>query len=875
MNLPTKFLTFRHVCQLGLPAFLLVSVCAAQTCLPWVEHLPNPISAPPGRRSLHAMAFDSNRNVTVAVGGEVLQANGNHPSLGDVWEWDGGDWVQQENVAGNLAFRFHKIAYDSGRDVMVLVEPDFSSNPDRIRTWERSGTPPYSWGIRNSTGGPPIRLNFGLAYDSNRGVTVLFGGMDSFGDTWEWDGNAWALKSSTGPSPGSGTAMAYDSDRNVTVLFRGGSTWEWDGTTWTLRSSTGPEARDGAVMTYDSDRGVSVLFGGGTLAVKAFADTWEWDGTTWTLRTSNGPTERGSTAMAFDSARGVCILYAGAGELDDTWEWDGTTWTLRTNTGPPVLFQHKLAYDNVADRVLLFGGLGPDIYQPRNHTLWESDGASWSRLGSFGPFGRSAPAVAFDNNRGVLVVFGGRASSGLMSDTWEWDGISWTQRAVSGPSARALGDMVFDSVRNVCVLFGGGTGNPIPLQDTWEWDGNSWTERIGLPRPANRAGHSMAFDNDRGVTVLHGGSGDGVSYHDTWEWNGVVWAVRSTVGPPGGGALAYHDALERTVFFGNFGSNPPSYFWTWDGAAWQEEVTSGPPQRNSHAMTYDSTRKVLVVYGGTSLASVSQQVTTWETVFDDPDADNVPDSCDNCPATPNSDQTDTDLDGLGDACDPPDATAGDDVCVGGANAGLPCGQNSDCPGGLCQLKNRFISTTLPGAAIAHGVRVNLVGLHFNSVAMPSNYNGTNRWVGAPALGVVDGVSPSFNAAKVECAFTSQDWSAVGQIHLYGDVIVPQSSYDVFVCSSAAGPCSSPLRIETAKFGDVVAPMNTTNFQDVNSIVAKFQGTPAGPSKTRSDLVGAVLNPANPINFQDVSACVSAFQSKAFKAVVTTPPATCP
>lgn len=224
---------------------------------------------------------------------------------------------------------------------------------------------------------------------------------------------------------------------------------------------------------------------------------------------------------------------------------------------------------------------------------------------------------------------------------------------------------------------------------------------------------------------------------------------------------------------------------------------------------------------------------------------------------------------------PPSPQFGNDTCVSGTNGGNPCTRDADCPGGACRLKNRYVSTTLPPAATAHGIQVRLTSLDANSVGTPGNYDGTDRWAGVPSIGINDGLSPPFNAAKVQCAFASADWSGVGLVHLYGDVVVPRSSYDVSICSSVAGPCSTPLPIDTARFGDVVTPVNTINFQDVNSIVAKFQGTPAGPSKTRTDLVSAVLNPANPINFQDVSACVAAFQSKAFKQVVATPPATCP
>src|SRR5215510_1708725 len=64
---------------------------------------------------------------------------------------------------------------------------------------------------------PGSRQDHATAYDSARGVTVLFGG---YGDgpwggdeTWEWDGNAWTQRVVSGPSRRSWHAMAYDSAR--------------------------------------------------------------------------------------------------------------------------------------------------------------------------------------------------------------------------------------------------------------------------------------------------------------------------------------------------------------------------------------------------------------------------------------------------------------------------------------------------------------------------------------------------------------------------------------------------------------------------------------------------------------------------------------
>jgi hypothetical protein len=55
----------------------------------------------------------------------------------------------------------------------------------------------------------------------------------------------------------------------------------------------------------------------------------------------------------------------------------------------------------------------------------------------------------------------------------------WTQRSNFGPSPRVFHALAYDSNRGRVVLFG---GNPDPNQanvffiDTWEWDGSYWTQ---------------------------------------------------------------------------------------------------------------------------------------------------------------------------------------------------------------------------------------------------------------------------------------------------------------------------------------------------------------------------------------------------------------
>ena len=168
-------------------------------------------------------------------------------------------------------------------------------------------------------------------------MTVLFGGVDASGylsDTWEWDGVDWTQRTpASAPSARAVHAMAYDSARGMTVLYGGHpsylqDTWEWDGVNWQQRSpSTVPSGRQAHAMAYDSARGVTVLFGGldgnGELG-----DTWEWAGVDWTQRTQDpAPLARRGHAMAYDSTQGVTVLFGGQYEdpsqnlLDDTWEY--------------------------------------------------------------------------------------------------------------------------------------------------------------------------------------------------------------------------------------------------------------------------------------------------------------------------------------------------------------------------------------------------------------------------------------------------------------------------------------------------------------------------------------------------------------------------
>lgn len=466
------------------------------------------------------------------------------------------------------------------------------------------------------------RYNHAMSYDSARGVTVLFGGYrygnydggDFIGETWEFDGTKWTLRSTVGPSPRFAHGMVYDSRRAVTVLFGGytdsqfdGETWEWDGCTWVLRSSAGPAPRFGHAMSYDSARGVTVLFGGRSGST-TFGSTWEWDGSTWTLRSTIGPSPRTTHGMAYDVNRGVTVLFGGSGN-GDTWEWNGITWTLRSASGPSARSLLAMSYDSLRAVTVLFGG----YHSTQSYgDTWEWNGSTWSLRSTGGPSPRSDHAMVYDIGRGESVLFAGvigtPPSQGaiVVADTWSWNGDIWTQRSPSPaiPSPRNRHAMAYDSSQNVTVLFGGNTGDSfLPSSETWEWNGTIWSLQSSSG-PAGRQRHAMAYDSSRNKTVMFGGSSDsGVANGETWEWDGSSWLFRTNVGPSPrwAHAMAYDADRGVTVLFGGRTEEFPNISdetWEWDGTVWTMRTATGPPPRLGHAMAYDSGRAVIVLTGG-------------------------------------------------------------------------------------------------------------------------------------------------------------------------------------------------------------------------------------------------------------------------------------
>jgi hypothetical protein len=435
-----------------------------------------------------------------------------------------------------------------------------------------------------------------MAYDPVRERTVLFDG-----DTWEWNGQAWAWRASSPTGWHEMTAMTWHAGRQrcVGLVMRAALTmelWEWDGSTWSQLAS--PHAPPMAwAMTYDWVRARLVAF----VMSNSLSETWEWDGSDWQrVLTAHAPSPR-TTSIAYDPLRQRTVLFGGfwrpsllGGDFyyDDTWEYDGTDWTLVSQGGPSPRYLHGMVFDWGRQCVLMHGGGRSLTYV---NDTWAWNGTAWIPVATPRvPLPRAGFGLAYDMARQRAVRCGGSDGVTDVFDTWELDPTDWVQTTEASPSLGSGTALAYDSTHSLLVLFGGSRSNG----ETWEWDGMQWQQmRVTSPaRPAARSYCTMAYDAARQRTVMCGGSNSQGWLTDTWTWDGSNW-VQMAASSPGGAyaTMTYDEARQRCVLWS--GST-----YEWDGVQWTQTSRGiGTPA----AITYDVARQNTVLVSGQRQLSTS------------------------------------------------------------------------------------------------------------------------------------------------------------------------------------------------------------------------------------------------------------------------------
>lgn len=506
----------------------------------------SPTTSPPAAAS-HVMTYHGGTNPGILL-----------VSSSGTWQYDGTTWTSR----GSAPSPYGGMAYATSRQLTYLMgTAGFSSAPPTY-TW--NGT---SWSTVAGVGTGFLPSGAALVYDPQRDALLAVGGglwigasgasptgQTSFGTFISGTSTvSWNVSGASFPGfvqTYTRGAVVYDNVRNTVVCFGGlandlGPVQEWDrlhelpssGSNWLLRSPSSPQLPTSRVytdMAFDAYNGRMVL-GPGQGPTGLQNDTWTFNGYTWTNHGASASlTPRTQPAICYASD-GIVLFGGGVYPTtyhNDTLRFSGSQWqpALVFGAPPPPRMGHDMVWASNWNRAVMFGGYDGSTLGDTWSMTTTFSVVQWTQMavqGSIPP--RQSHAMAFDQRRDRLVVFGGADANGqFLGDTWELApaafGWQWIQRTpAQSPPRRWQHKMDYDPARGVVVMTGG-YGNPqcgqycaSHLNDVWEYDGDTWTQRLpSTSLPPVREGAGFAYDSHRQRFVLQGGSGSVPFPGDTW-----------------------------------------------------------------------------------------------------------------------------------------------------------------------------------------------------------------------------------------------------------------------------------------------------------------------------------------------------------------------
>jgi N-acetylneuraminic acid mutarotase len=362
-------------------------------------------------------------------------------------------------VAGCGSAETTTTTYLAGRTVTTTTVPpstettEAASSDATIPATAATNT----WVKLNPSGMPSRRANPSMVYDSRTGRVLMFGGMTGasyLNETWAYDphANTWTNlhPSGTLPSGRAYQSMAYDSDTGLVIMFGGmndngvdglpNDTWAYDphANTWTNLHPSGtlPPGRAYHSMIYDPSVHRVIMFGGDGLGMAFFNDTWAYDpaANTWTELSPSGslPSARAWQSMVYVPSTHQAIMFGGGERFDlvnDTWAYDpaANIWTELSPSGslPSARANQLMAYDSDTGKVIMFGGNDSFIDDLLND-IWVYDPVAntWSDLhpSVSPPSGRDGYWMAYDPSMGEVIMFEGHSAmgDGGPNDIWAY-----------------------------------------------------------------------------------------------------------------------------------------------------------------------------------------------------------------------------------------------------------------------------------------------------------------------------------------------------------------------------------------------------------------------------------------------------------------------
>ena len=314
-----------------------------------------------------------------------------------------------------------------------------------------SPPPPTRPSAPAAPAGPRSAFGFSAVDDPAHQEVVLYGGVDSYSQTWLWNGRRWTEAHPEVSPPGRFDApAAYDPVTGLVLLYGGqladgelaGDTWTWDGSNWKEVDAglDGPPFGGGGAMAWDPALNSLVLAVPKTTPGGLSGETWVWSGTGWTRLTgSDFPLGVQPVAAVFDTINGSLLALGSTasgsltGVLDFvTLSWSGSAWTVVPAAIQPDSFA-GLAREPISGRLMVAAQNGVPA-APTTSTAWSWTGADWTLLHqTSGPPWPQAEATDVTRSRLLLFATLVPASQNTPQPihVWSWQGSRW-QRVDGG-----------------------------------------------------------------------------------------------------------------------------------------------------------------------------------------------------------------------------------------------------------------------------------------------------------------------------------------------------------------------------------------------------------------------------------------------------------
>jgi hypothetical protein len=441
-------------------------------------------------------------------------------------EWNGTSWTYPSAPLG-LA-QAAVLVYDPTRSAVLVYARDSSGTSD-LWTYRSTG-----FQLLNSGSGPPSMASLYLVPRPNGDVWLL--GRGTTEQHWVWSQGNWTQL----PAPPAGLfAVAIDPTNQQPWLVSeqpgGLAIFGWNGQAWALQASNGPSTGFGGFhAVHDGQRivvrGGAAIIGG---SLRPLGRTWAFANGTFSEIVERQPDNLADKRAAFDAARQRTVVVGMLANERHTTEWNGTRFSLRDITVPAYAQHIGLCYDRLRSRTVLQGSDG---------STHEWDGAVWTTTGGPG-FGPTLPrgGMAFDGQR--VIHFGSNRAA------WAYDGSSWTLlNSQAGPGSVGDTHLVMDERRGELLLFGDSFFSTDGYMSFYRLVNQAFVAVGPVPWSQPRHGYFVGFHPARGRVVAGGGlNANGGGMTDFWEWDGSAWHALpmlfangvAAAGEPGGELLLY------------------------------------------------------------------------------------------------------------------------------------------------------------------------------------------------------------------------------------------------------------------------------------------------------------------------------------------------